>query len=213
MRYQKVMYQFLKQCRQFDFLYFVDMVNALTDSIIVNTIDLNTYGCHFFDPITQEVSEVTIRLNSKKEIIYAQCTCEQDEELFDDDSKYCPHIIGTYLLILENYNEDFDIIQFILDQLDSIEWKEGVEDTFRHLPNPEDILENGNYDDVSMYDLFEGMNRDEIVEFLENITIAFPPLKNLLVQATMLAEIVGGDDGEEFEEIDRILKKKKGMLS
>lgn len=213
MKHQKVMYQFLKQCRQFDFLYFVDMVNALEDSIIVNTHAPNTYSCHLLDPIEQEISEVIIRINSKKEILYAECSCEQDEELFDS-SKYCPHIIGTYLLILESFNEDFDIIQFILDQLDDIEWKEDVDRTLRSLPNNDDYFTptmNEEYDDVSIYELFEGMSRDQILEFLDNISYAFPPLKTMLVQATMLAEMMGDDD--EFEEINNILPKKKGMLS
>ena len=202
MKYQKVMYQFLKQCRQFDFLYFVDMINALEDSIIVNTLEPNTYSCHLLDPIEHEISEVIIRINSKKEIIYAECSCEQDEEIFDN-SKYCPHIIGTYLLILESFNEDFDIIQFILDQLDEIEWKEGVDRTLRNFPNNDEFFTsamNEEYDDVSIYELFDGMNRDQILEFLDNISYAFPPFKTMLAQAIMLAEMIGEDDGDEFEE-------------
>lgn len=216
MKYQKVMYQFLKQCRQFDFLYFVDIVNASKENIIVNTLEPNVYSCYLNDPLEHEVAEVVIRLNSKKEIVYAQCSCEQDEELFDD-SKYCPHIIGTYLLILEHFNEDFDIIQFILDQLDSIEWKEVAEDTFRnHMPNNDmfsSIMNDHEYDDISVYDLFEGMTRDQILEFLDNISYAFPPLKTMLVQATMLAEMIGGEEEDEFDEINKMLTKKKGMLS
>lgn len=220
MKYQKVLHQFLKQCRQFDFLELLESYDGY--DIMVEEIDAHNYHCTFESTDMEDEVHVIIKINDKKEIVFMQCSCDEDTELLPNSSPYCPHIIGSYLSILERFNPTINIFAYVEGHLDTIEWKESVHQTYDTLfgeydeNNPSQVrslFEHEALDYICMEDIFEDMDRDEIIGFLENITNAFPPLKDILIQAAMLANLIENDNSDEFEEIEALIKKKKDRLS
>lgn len=220
MKYEKAMMHFLRQCRQYDFLDLLDTYDG-TD-IVVKEIDSYNYQCKFSSTEFEEEVEVLVKINDEKELVFAQCNCNDTEGVFENSNPYCLHIIGAYLSVLERFNPEANLIRYVEENADEIEWSESIHDTYDFLLGEFDevyqeeiqpLLDEETLNSISMEHIFHGMDRDEIIDFLDNITTAFPPLKELLVQASMLASLIGEDSFDEFDEIDQIIKKKKDMLS
>lgn len=219
MKYKKVLLQFLKQCRQFDFYELLENYDGC--DVVVNEIEPSIFECTYDCTDIDDEIHVTIKVSERKEVIFAQCDCDDEISTSNNSSPYCPHIIGAYLAILERFNPHINLFEYVEENIDTIEWKENIHQTYTTLfgeldldaPNSiHPMLSPEEMNEISMYDLFHDMDREDILNFLENITTAFPPLKDLLVQASMLASLIEGDDLEEFEEMGRT-KKKKDMLS
>ncbi|MBE6114505.1 MAG: hypothetical protein E7191_05430 [Erysipelotrichaceae bacterium] len=213
MKHKAALFRFLKTVMELEFTEFMDIYY---DQDITIMQGKDNYWEVIF-PQLDGVEEVHtyLQLNEDMDLIRSFCSCGSVRNE-DEFVCYCPHVVGAYLAVLEEFNEYDSVIDYVADHTGDIEWLECLDETYNNIfGDGEDSVFGDNsisraeLNELSMYDLFADMDREQILDFLENVNYAFPPLKELLVHAAMLTNMFE----DEEEPLIQSRKTKKDMLS
>lgn len=213
MKHKAALFRFLKTVMELEFTEFMDIY--YDQDVTIKEGSDNCWEVIF--PKCNGVEEVHtyLQLNEDMDLIRSFCSCGSVRNE-DEFICYCPHVVGAYLAVLEEFNEYDSVIDYVADHTGDIEWLESLDETYSNIfgdDNDALFKENGisrtELNGLSMFDLFDDMDREQILEFLENVSYAFPPLKQVLVNAAMLTNMF--EDEEESMVMPR--KSKNDMLS